>query len=178
MTGPQRPDLTALLPTLTGTWLLDPSATTVELHTKAMWGMAKVKGSFTAIEGTGTVGPDGSVTGTLVLDAASVDTKQAKRDKHLRSKDFFDVEHYPTFTYSATAARAGSDGSVTISGTFTVLGQTHPLPVHGVVTTAGADAVTVTAEADLDRSQWGMGWAKMGAGLKNHLVVVATFTRS
>jgi polyisoprenoid-binding protein YceI len=178
MTGPQQPALSTLLPTLTGTWLLAPSATTVQLHTKAMWGMVKVKGSLTATEGTGIVAPDGTVTGTFVLDAASVDTHQAKRDKHLRGKDFFDVEHYPTFTYSATAARAESDGSVAIVGNLTVLGQTHPLPVHGVVTTDGADTVTITAEADLDRSQWGMGWAKMGAGLKIHLVVVATFTRS
>src|SRR6202034_3409129 len=63
-----------------GAWVLDPSATTIELQTKAMWGLAKVKGSFTAVDGAGTVTADGGVSGTLVIDASSVNTSNSKRD--------------------------------------------------------------------------------------------------
>ena len=43
---------------------------------------------------------------------------------------------------------------------------------------AAPGRATLTAEAEIDRRQWGMTWAKMGAGVINHVVVVAQFTRS
>jgi polyisoprenoid-binding protein YceI len=161
-----------------GTWLLDPSETTVELHTKAMWGTAKVKASFTVLEGAAVVGPEGEVTGTLVVDAASVDTGKRMRDKHLRSKDFFEVDSYPTFVYTVTAARVAEDNSVVFSGTLTVHGQTRPLEVRSVATVTGPNRVQLTGEADIDRSLWGLTWARMGARLDNHVVVTAAFTRT
>ena len=178
MTGTQQSGSSTPPSALIGTWVLDTSATTVELHTKAMWGMAKVTGHLTATEGGGIVGADGSVTGTLVLDAGSIDTAQKKRDKHLRSADFFDVEKYPTLTYSVTSAQLGADGSVTIAGDLSVRGQTHPLPVSGTTSLTGPDKATIRVEADLDRSQWCIDFTKMGARLDNHLVVEAVFTRS
>jgi polyisoprenoid-binding protein YceI len=181
MTQARNPDLQDVLPALLGNWRLDAAATTVELTTKAMWGMVKVTGRLVATEGEGQVTPDGSVTGSLVLDAASIDTAQAKRDKHLRSKDFFDVEQYPTLRYaatSATSARTGADGALAIGGTFTAHGETHPLTLAATVNGVGTDSITITATADLDRSTWGIGWTKMGARLDNHVVVSAVFTRS
>ena len=73
----------------------------------AMWGLAKVKGRFNAVEGSGVIGEDGTVSGTLVFDAKSIDTKNKRRDTHLRSGDFFEVEKYPTFTYAATVSQPG-----------------------------------------------------------------------
>jgi polyisoprenoid-binding protein YceI len=167
-----------LLAGAVGRWKLDPGATTVELHTKAMWGLAKVKAGFKAIEGDGIVGADGTVSGTFVIDARSVDTKNSKRDKHLRSGDFFEVEKYPTFTYSVTGASLGAGGNkIKVTGTFTVHDQTRPLEVLATATETGTGRVTIAAEAELDRSQWGLTWAKMGAGLHNHVVVSAQFTR-
>lgn len=161
-----------------GAWALDPAASTVELHTKAMWGLAKVKATFAIVEGSGVVGTDGDVTGTLVVDAASIDSGKPARDKHLRGKDFFEVETYPTFTYTATGATVGADGAITIDGTLTVHGQTHPLPLAATTTRLDADRVTVSAEAEIDRSAWGVTWSKMGAGLHNHVIVTATFAKS
>ncbi len=178
MTEMQNPGPGLDLGALVGTWRLDPSATTVQLRTKAMWGMATVNGSLRAVEGGGSVGDDGAVTGTFVIDAASIDTGQAKRDKHLRGPDFFDVERYPTFTYAVTSATLGAGGAVSIVGTFTAHGQTNPLPARGTVTSTDASTISVTVEADLDRSEWGMGWTKMGARLQNHITAVAVFTRS
>jgi polyisoprenoid-binding protein YceI len=167
-----------LLSASVGTWTLDATATTVELHTKAMWGLAKVKASLTAVEGSAEVGADGAVSGTLVVDAASIDTGNAKRDVHLRSKDFFEVETYPTFTYSAASAAPTADGTIAIEGTLTIHGQTRPLQLLATTTPAGPDRVTVSAETDIDRTQWGLTWTKMGAGIHNHLIITSVFTKS
>lgn len=160
-----------------GSWKLDPVATTIELRTKAMWGLAKVKAHFKAIEGSAVVSEDGRVSGTIVIDARSVDTKNSKRDTHLRSGDFFEVEKYPSFTYSVTGASPAAGGKTKLNGTFTVRDQTRPLDVLATTTENGPDRVTITAETELDRSQWGLTWAKMGAGLHNQLVITAQFTR-
>jgi polyisoprenoid-binding protein YceI len=177
MSNPQRTDPTAPLNAAAGTWQLDPEATTIELRTKAMWGLAKVKGTFTALRGGGTVGQNGEVSGTLVIDATSVNTGQAKRDAHLRTADFFDVDKYPTLEYAVTSARISANGDVTLAGAFTAHGQTRALEVRGQITGLGTDRLTITGEADIDRSEWGMGWTKMGSKLDNHVTITAVLTR-
>jgi polyisoprenoid-binding protein YceI len=167
-----------LLAGATGAWVLDPGATTIELRTKAMWGLAKVKGSFTAVEGGGTVTTDGAVSGTVVIDATSVNTGSKKRDTHLRSADFFESDQYPTFTYTATGASAIGDDKVKVTGTLTVHGQTRPLEVTGTLVQADGNSATINAEVEIDRSAWGLTWAKMGARLINQVAVSTRFTRA
>ncbi len=169
---------TGNLASATGTWRLDPSASTVDLHTKTMWGLVNVTAVFKATEGGGTVGNDGSVAGTLVIDASSVATKNNKRDDHLRGKDFFEVETYPIFTYTATGARPATGNQVMVIGTLTVHGESRPLDVPVIVTETGPNQVLVTGEAKIDRSKWGLTWAKMGARLINRVTVAAVFTRA
>ena len=65
---------------LTGTWTLDASKSTVGLRSKSMWGMVSVKGVFRQASGQGTVSPAGDVSGTITVSAASIDTKNKKRD--------------------------------------------------------------------------------------------------
>jgi polyisoprenoid-binding protein YceI len=161
----------------TGTWKLDPAGTTVELRTKAMWGLAKVRGTFKAVSGEGTVSEDGAVSGTLVIDATSIDTKNKKRDTHLRSNDFFDADNHPTFSYTATAATP-SDGKIVVSGSLTVGGRSQPLDVLATLTNVASGRATLTAEAEIDRRKWGLTWAKMGAGFINQVTVVAQFTQA
>ncbi|MET3806293.1 polyisoprenoid-binding protein YceI [Nakamurella sp. UYEF19] len=160
-----------------GTWTLDAAATSIEFRTKAMW-LLPVKGTFKAVSGTGVATDDGTVTGTLVIDPASVGTGMAKRDAHLATDDFFDVAKYPTFTYTLTGVKPATDGKLTLLGTFTAHGQTHPLELVGTINSAAPGAVTVTAEGDLDRTEWSLNWTKMGAGVHNHLIVKAVFKRA
>lgn len=167
---------THLDPELAGAWTLDPARTSVTIHTKAMW-LLPVKGTARALEGGGTVAADGSVTGTLVIDAASIDTHNKKRDAHLRTADFFEVANHPTITFTATGARPSSSGKVALDGTLTMHGQTRPLTLLAEVAVTG-DSVTVTADADIDRNDWGVSWAKMGAGLKNQVAISAHFDRA
>lgn len=164
------------LPALAGDWTLDASGTSVAFRTKAMW-VLPVKGTMRVIEGRGTVAADGRVSGTLILDPASVDTGNAKRDAHLRTNDFFDVAEYPTITFVASGARPEDDGRVRVEGTLTIHGQTRPLTVLADVGVNGAVA-TADAEVDIDRREWGLTWAKMGAGLANRVIVHAQFLRA
>ena len=86
---------------LTGTWTLDPNRSTIEFRTKAMW-ILTVNGTLRVTEGSGTVDGDGRVTGRLVVDANSIDTKNKRRDEHLRTADFFEVQNYPIMVFDVT----------------------------------------------------------------------------
>lgn len=160
---------------LAGDWTLDPAQTSVTFRTKAMWAFP-VKGTMTALSGAAHVsGSD--VHGTLVIDAASVDTKNKKRDAHLRTKDFFEVETHPTLVFTATGGHRSGDGHVDITGEFTVRGVSLPLTLHADVEVSGHTA-TLTTHFEIDRSQWGLTWTKMGAGLNNQVEIRAHFTRA
>lgn len=159
-----------------GTWALDPAATTVAFTTKAMW-VLPVKATVKATSGSATVTADGDISGTFVLDAASFDTGMKKRDVHLQSADFFDVAKFPTMTYAVTSARLLGPKQLEFAGNLTIRDQTLPFVVVADVSPADGSAV-LAIETDLDRSLWGISWTKMGAGLDNHIIVSARYTRS
>ncbi|MGV4981506.1 YceI family protein [Streptomyces sp. NRAIS4] len=146
----------------TGTWQLDPAASTVGLRHRTMWGLVTVKGTFTAVTGRGEVRPDGSATGTVTLDAASLDTKNAKRDTHLRSADFFDTDNHPEISFAVRGAdRLDGDG-VRVTGQLTVRGTSRPVTFTARLTDANAEALALDAEFTVDREQFGMGWNQLG----------------
>lgn len=159
-----------------GKWVLDPDRTSIVFHTKAMW-VFPTKGAAKAIEGLGTVSTDGALSGTLIIDAASIDTKNKKRDAHLRTADFFDVETFPTITFEATGGRLADSGKLELAGTLTVHGRTRPLTVVADLSVAD-DTVTVSAEVAIDRSEWGLSLTPFGAGLKNRIMISAYFGRA
>src|SRR5580692_11550029 len=80
---------------LAGSWTLDPARSEVVLHTRHTWGLLPLQGVFRQVSGHGTVTKDGDASGVITVTAASVDTKNPRRDKHLRSADFFDVANHP-----------------------------------------------------------------------------------
>ena len=69
------------------------------------------------------------------------------------------------------------EGRLKVSGTLTIKGQSRPLDLIATATEPAPGRAILTAEAEIDRRQWGITWAKMGAGVHNHLVVAAHFTR-
>ncbi len=85
--------------TLAGDWTLDGAKSTIGLQSKIIWGLIPVKGAFGQVTAHGTVSPAGEVSGTITVTAASIDTKNAKRDKHLRSGDFFGTGTFPHITF-------------------------------------------------------------------------------
>jgi polyisoprenoid-binding protein YceI len=163
----------------TGTWQLDPTASTVALRHRTMWGLVTVKGVFTEVTGRGEVRPDGSAVGTLTIDVASLDTKNAKRDTHLRSADFFDVGNHPEITFAVRSAELRDGGTAQVVGQLTARGVSRPLSLTARVLGADSDAVTLEAEFTVDRDQFGMGWNQMGM-IRGLTTVTATlgFTRT
>jgi polyisoprenoid-binding protein YceI len=150
-----------------GDWVLDPAGTTVRFSGKAFWGAVPVRGTFGTVSGSGTVGEDGAISGQLVIDAASLNTKNQQRDKHLRSADFFNVEKYPTITVTVTSATLNGS-SLACSGTMTAAGA-GPVPVAftAQVVSADADAVVLTAELPMARSTFGMTWQQLPGMVKD-----------
>ncbi|GAA3923883.1 YceI family protein [Actinoplanes auranticolor] len=161
---------------VTGAWALDPRRTTIQFRTTSMW-FRTVNGTLHAPEGAGTVDDNGRITGRLVIDSRSIDTKSQMRDGHLRNADFFDVQRHPTMDFEVTGARLDAPGQCTVEGALTVRGVTRPVDFPAAVRMGGDGSVTINARAEIDRSKWGMGWSRMGAGLHNQVTVEATFVR-
>ena len=162
---------------LTGTWTLDPSKSTIGLRSKSMWGLAPVKGVFRQVSGQGTVSPAGDVSGTVTVSAASIDTKNKKRDTHLRSDDFFDSDTYPDITFTVNQVRPSGQG-VTVSGSLTVRDRTRPVTFDAKVSVISDDEIALDAEVQVNRADFGLTWNQMGmASMHNTIIVHAVFTR-
>jgi polyisoprenoid-binding protein YceI len=146
----------------TGVWQLDAAASTVALRHKTMWGLVTVKGAFGVVGGQGEVRPDGSATGTLTLDAATLDTKNKKRDEHLRSADFFDAASHPEITFAVRSAEVRTGDTVGVSGQLSVRGISRPQSLTARLVGADADALTLDTEFTVDRAEFGLGWNQMG----------------
>ena len=163
--------------TLAGDWDLDAAKSAIGLRSKSMWGMAPVKGVFGQVSGHGTVSPAGRVTGAITVAAASVDTKNSKRDTHLRSSDFFQVDDFPSITFSVEAIRPSGDG-VTVTGKLTVRDRTRPVSFPATVSVAGSGEVWFDAEIGVNRADFGLTWNQMGmASMKNTITVHAVFSK-
>jgi polyisoprenoid-binding protein YceI len=162
-----------------GSFQLDPAASSVSIAHKMFWGLGTVRGSFTKLSGSAEILADGSGRGRIEIDAASIDTKNAKRDQHLRSKDFFHADEHPQLVVEVTQAARQGAGNVAATATLTVAGRARPLTVSARITQATDEAITLTAEADVDRADFGMSWNQLGTVTgKAHASVVARFVKT
>jgi polyisoprenoid-binding protein YceI len=163
---------------LTGptSWQLDPAASSVTFSHKAMWGLQTVRGTFSRIGGSGEILADGSGRGRLEIEAATLNTKNKQRDEHLRSADFFNAPEHPQVVIDITTASPAGSDSAQASGTLAAAGTTKPFAVTARITEATEQAITLAAEADFDRADFGMTW-NMGGTIrgKAHVSVVARF---
>ena len=158
-------------------WALDASKSTVSLQSKSMWGLVPVKGVFRQVSGQGTVSASGDVSGTMTVSAASIDTKNKKRDTHLRSADFFASDTYPDIIFTVNQAKPSGQG-VTVSGSLTVRDRTRPVTFDARVSVISAGEVSFDAEVQVDRSDFGLTWNQMGmAAMHNTIIVHAVFAR-
>jgi len=163
---------------LTGSWTLDASRSAIGLRSKSMWGLAPVKGTFREVTGNGTVASDGQVSGTVTVAAASVDTKIAKRDTHLRSAGFFDSDNHPHITFRVEAIRPSRQG-VTVTGALTVRDRTRPVTFDATVSASDPGEIRLDAEIQVNRADYGLTWSPMRmASMRNTITVHAVFTRS
>ncbi len=118
------------------------------------------------------------MSGVVTAAAASIDTKNKKRDTHLRSADFFDSDAYPQITVRVDRITPASEG-VTVTGALTVRDRTHPLTFDATVSAVGGDEVQFDAEIQVNRSDFGLTWNQLGmASMHNTITVHAVFTRA
>ena len=164
---------------LAGRWTLDPQASSAEFRVRHFWGAITVRGRFERLDGEGSVAPDGDVTGRLVIDAASLTTRNKQRDKHLRSADFFHVEQHPQVVLTVGRASLTDDGRLAAEGALAAAGVAEPVSFTADVVEASPDAVTLRAELTVDRSRHGMTWSPMRmAAMHATGSVTARFTRA
>lgn len=161
---------------LAGTWILDPAESQIGLRTKSMWGLAKVNGVFGQVAGEVVITQAGEASGTITVDATSLDTKNKKRDDHLRSADFLEVTKHPNFIFSLNDVRPAAEG-VTVVGTLTVHGQTQPLLLDATLASFHGHEVRLDATVAINRGDFGIGWNKMGSSLDNVITVHAVFAK-
>jgi polyisoprenoid-binding protein YceI len=100
------------------------------------------------------------------IGVASINTQNAKRDKHLKSPDFFDVEKYPTITFASTSVRS-KGGQLMVKGKLTMHGTTKqvtlPFKVANGKNGAGMDVTTYKTKITIDRNDYGIGTDSIAA---------------
>ncbi|HEY6377969.1 MAG TPA: YceI family protein [Candidatus Dormibacteraeota bacterium] len=112
-----------------GTWTIDASHSEVSFSVRHLM-VSKVRGTFRSFSGTFTTAQDPALASVEAsIDVASVDTRDERRDGHLRSADFFDVENHPVMTYRSSGVRAKGDGYV-VDGELTLRGVTRPVELR------------------------------------------------
>jgi polyisoprenoid-binding protein YceI len=159
-------------PTATSTWNIDPTHSHAEFKVKHLM-ISNVKGSFPKVSGVLTL-HETDLTHSSVeasIDVASIETRDAQRDGHLKSADFFDVEKYPTMTFKSTKVTATSAGEGTVEGNLTIRDITKPVvfqvegPTAAVKDPWGNLRVAVAATTKISRKEFGLTWsAPMEAG--------------
>jgi polyisoprenoid-binding protein YceI len=162
---------------LAGKWVLDPRKSSIRLQSKSIAGLVRVNGIFREVSGDGTVRPDGGVSGTLTVAAASIDTKNTRRDTHLRSGDFFDSANYPDITFTVDGIRPSGAG-VALTGALTVRGRTRPLSFDAAASVPDDGEIWLDAEVHINRADFGLTWNRLGMiSMNNTLTIHAPFTR-
>jgi polyisoprenoid-binding protein YceI len=162
---------------LAGEWILDTSRSTVSLKNRSMGGLVRVHGIFRRVTGNGTVSRAGEVSGVLTVAAASIDTKNARRDTHLRSADFFDSDNFPAITFTADGIRPSGRG-VTVTGALSVRDRRQPLSFDAAAAVRGDGEVWLDAEVNINRADLGLTWNLLGlVSMNNTLTVHLVFTR-
>jgi polyisoprenoid-binding protein YceI len=149
-------------PDTAGVWNLIPDRSAVTFKIKNFWGLLNVKGQFTEVNGDGQITGKGAVFGRLDIQAASLRTGIRRRDEHLRSADFFDVERFPEISVVVTAVQPTTGNAADLRADFTIKGVTAQLPLPVRITVLDDGSVRLSAKIKVDRAQFGVDWDRFG----------------
>jgi polyisoprenoid-binding protein YceI len=147
------------------TWNIDTAHSVAEFKVKHMM-ISNVKGQFAKV--TGVLSLDESdLTESRVevlIEAASIETRDAQRDAHLKSADFFDVEKFPTLSFKSTRIGLVRDGELAVEGDLTIRGVTRTVlfsvegPTPPTRDPWGNTRVAVSATTKINRKDFGLTW--------------------
>lgn len=148
---------------LTGVWDIDPAHTVIGFSVRHAM-VATVRGGFNTFAGSIAVAEylDGSFV-EVTIDPESIDTRNADRDRHLRSGDFFDVVNHPAITFRSTRVERTGQDRFGVAGDLTIRGTTRPVELdmefHGTsVDPFGNVRAGIEATTAISRKDWGLTW--------------------
>ena len=141
-------------------YTIDPVHSTLGFSVRHMM-VSETLGSFGQFEGDIVVEPsDISASKTQVtIQAASIDTRQDKRDAHLRGADFFDVEKFPTITFVSKAITKSGEGYI-ITGDLTMKGVTKEVAIPVTITGPVGSVIGLAGSFTLNRQDYGITYNK------------------
>lgn len=168
MTTDATPSMPSASDLASGAWRLDPALSSVEFHVPHFWGLITVKGHFERYEGTLDLQSEPAV--ELTIEADSLQTGNRKRDQHLRSADFFDVEHHPQVRFvSETAALENT--TLTVRGLLHAAGRSIPLELDATVHNVEG-GVEIEAATRAPHHELGMTWSPLGVARPHSTLIV------
>ena len=149
----------------TTTWNIDAVHSSAQFKVKHLM-ISNVKGEFASI--TGSLQLDNAdLTNSRIeatIDAATINTRDEKRDAHLRSADFFDVEKFPTLSFKSGRVSKKADGELVVAGDLTIHGVTKPVTFEVEGPSAptkdpwGGTRMGLTATTRINRKDFGLTW--------------------
>jgi len=153
-------------------WVVDSQHASAQFGVKHMM-ISTVRGEFHGV--TGTINWDDKditkSTADITIDATTVDTREPKRDAHLKSPDFFDVARYPTMTFKSKKIAQVADGKLKVTGDLTLHGVTKEVvldvdgPTAPIKDPYGNTRVAFSATTTVNRQDFGVKWnANMDGG--------------
>jgi polyisoprenoid-binding protein YceI len=157
--------------TVTGNYTIDPSHSRIGFVARHAM-VTKVRGSFNEFAGSGYFDADNPAASRaeLTVRAASIDTRNADRDAHLRSNDFFDMEQYPEILFVSTSVEQRGAETYRVTGDLTIKGVTNPVMIDFEYTGAAVDPfgnqrLGFEGSTTVNRKDWGVNWnAALEAG--------------
>jgi len=161
--------MTTTLPAVAGTtpWQIDPAHTEVEFSARHLM-ISNVKGRFPNPSGSVSYDPDapGSLRLDVTIPVAGIDTRNEQRDAHLRSPDFFDVEHFPTMTFKGTRVEGEIGEEFRLVGELTIRGVTREVALDVTTEGGGGDPwggerLGFSAQGRIRRSEFGLTWNQL-----------------
>ena len=155
-------------------WEIDPAHTGVQFSIRHLT-ISNVRGQFTKVAGTvrGDEKDPAHAQVEATIDTASIDTREPKRDEHLRSADFLDVANYPTMTFKSKTIEKAGDGRYKVTGDLALHGVTREVvldvegPTPPMTDPRGNVRAGAQATAKIDRRDFVIVWNKAleGGGL-------------
>lgn len=141
-----------------GRWRIEPARSCVEFRTPTLWGLATVKGHFERYEGS--LDLERSPAIELTIEAASVNTKNSFRDRHLRSLDFFDAENHPEVRFVSDTATVEGE-RLKVRGRLYAAGSSLPLELDASLRRVGEE-LEIEARTHADHRKLGMSHGMLG----------------
>lgn len=152
---------------LAAVWEIDPSHSSAQFAVKHLM-VSTVRGEFSKVAGTLNIDEKDITKSTVeaTIDAATINTREPKRDEHLRSPDFFDTAKYPTITFKSKSVKRGGKGKLKVTGDLTMHGVTKEVvldvtgPVKEIKDPWGNVKSGATATTQVNRKDFGLNWNK------------------